>query len=172
MISFYIAAVVFIGIIVMWYVIDGKPHFLDFLSELPLYMFFSGIISGALWFILAIFSLPLFGTETVSAVEHKLVATNTANGLSGQFFLGIGGIGNGTYIRFIEENPDGSMTINEYPASNSRIIETNDVDPVVVVESSQMAAPEWTPITNDGYNINNIFYVPVGSVVREYTISP
>ncbi len=112
------------------------------------------------------------GEANYKISEAPLVALTTSSEISGSFFLGSGRIDENQVFSYLRKEPDGAATLQSHLAEDSFVYETSDV--LAHVEY-------WTGCYDDGILFpwticsrweDARFYVPEGSVISDYQVTP
>ncbi len=114
----------------------------------------------------------------VTSAPTTLVAMRSADGVSGAFIFGTGGLNNGTSYNFMTRSADGSMVPGSLPANG--LVHITEVDSLKTTgewTTTQMecdrkaALYDWAIcIKFDTHLLRQDFRVPVGTVVQQFKV--
>lgn len=110
--------------------------------------------------------------EYQQITKKELVALRDKDGISGNFFLGGGRIGDKQYYFYYEKLSNGSFTANKIDASGVAIYEEDRQDAVLLVYEVVLKNGWWWFVTYPSHDPDGSiqFYVPKGTIRRGFSI--
>lgn len=155
-------------------------------------LFLTALIEVMAFFLYMIFTLfvsiwhPLKYTENIYGKKVLIYSIGLNNSIEGHFTLGCGSVnGKSTYRYFAKVN-NGGYKCFEVDADNTTIVETDNCKPYIQFVKGKRCTCDgnflmsayfgdnedfWRESINDGY-IEQIIYIPKGSVLQTYEIRP
>lgn len=143
--------------------------------------FFAGaFVGGILWLLVGVFGVGMLAhwgstTEKTDTKVYTLTALETGNQTSGTFFLGSGRLDGTPVFSYLYQDKNGGYRLDTKRASNSVVYEDDSEKPRLEIDVYTTTPNPWIapflPLgeTNKG---ENKFYVPEGSVLSNYQVTP
>ncbi len=138
----------------------------------------SGVMAAFMWVLVCVIVLgsmaSAFGTPKESnRYDIQLAALSTGNDLDGRFFLGSGYIDSDQVFSYVYEE-NGAYRLTSVSADQSYVYEQNDKAPYLEViqytcDPNPWVSP-WCILT--GTPDQYLFFVPEGSVLNNYVVTP
>lgn len=143
--------------------------------------FFLGLLfGGILWAFIGLLGIGSLGhigstTQKTGTEVYNLTALETGNQVSGRFFLGSGTVNDNQVFSYLYQDEDGGFRLDSAYASNSVVYEDDSEKPRLEVDNYETVPNPWlSPILPIGGESTgeNKFYVPEGSVLSNYQVTP
>lgn len=164
-----IPSVVLLGFLT-FLVVDGVRNGLWSISGEDVWAtFFATAVSAVVAFVIVLAaSLPTNDWERVIDREVDIVAAADTTLTSGSYSIFGGSVGEKPVFFYYRENADGSITQHNVPTSRSSIFEGDYDGELRVTVNRDVRRAEWWRIPAGDRETQYEFYVPEGSVKRDF----
>lgn len=115
------------------------------------------------------------GKHWVVSGTENLQSIRTSQDTHGSFFLGSGSFESEPAYYFFVKTSDGGYIEKHVPADEAKVFESNMTPHVEYLEKRNLSKnTDWNIFAgnNDGWNYYYNFYVPPGSVIQTYKLTP
>ena len=117
------------------------------------------------------------GVETVELNSTAIYSIGLRDNVEGSFMLGCGGISTESVYAYYTQDEEGCFILNKKYCRDSKIKETNDISPCIkrYGEVFKDGKTSWMWAYGNyiyGHYDYYIIYIPEGSIVQTYNITP
>ena len=143
--------------------------------------FFGIIFGGFMFAVVSLTSTAIYGAavgvETVELESTAIYSIGLRDNVEGSFMLGCGGINTESVYAYYTQDEDGCFILKKKYCRQSKIKETNDISPCI----KRYGEVYKNGKTNWMWSYGNyiyadydyyIIYIPEGSIVQTYNITP